>query len=176
LHPGRALDIGCGEGANAVWLAEQGWRVTAVDFAESGIRRGRELAAERGVEVDFLVADAGSYQSDDRFDLIILFYIQLAAEARLKVLATAARALAPGGLLLFAGHDRSDPPHEWKDEDRATLTTPEQVASELPGLTVLRAAVVSHEAGAHTASLQHESEGEHGSHGATTLVLAVQPG
>ncbi len=173
LTPGRALDIGCGEGANAVWLAEQGWRVTAVDYAESAIRRGRELAAERGVEVEFAVADAASFEFDGPFDLITLFYIQLPAETRKDVLANAARVLAPGGLLLFASHDRSEPPNEWTDEDLSTLTTPEQVASELPGLVVQRAAVVYHEPGAHAGSGQHESEDAHGPHGATTLVLAI---
>lgn len=175
LTHGRALDIGCGEGANAVWLAEQGWRVTAVDYAESAIRRGRGLADERGVEVEFAVADAASYRSDGPFDLITLFYIQLPAEMRGKVLTTAAGALAPGGLLLFAGHDRSEPPHEWKDEDRSTLTTPEQVTAELPGLVVTRATVISYEPGSHAASHQGEAEEEHGSHGATTLVLATRP-
>ena len=176
MASGLALDIGCGEGANAVWLAEQGWRVTAVDYAESAIRRGRGLAAERGVEVEFVVADATSYVPDGRFDLITLFYIQLPAETRKRVLETAARYLAPGGLLLFAGHDRSEPPHQWKDEDRSTLTTPEQVASELPGLTVRRATVISDEPSAHASSDQHDSEGGHGLDGATTLVLAVRPG
>ena len=173
--PGRALDIGCGECANAVWLAEQGWRVTAVDYAESAIRRGRGLAADRGVEVEFVVADAASYTPDGLFDLITLFYIQLPAETRRRVLATAARALAPGGLLMFAGHDQSEPPKHWNDEERSTLTTPDQVASELPGLVVRRTTVVSHVPGAHTASPHHESEREHGLDGATTLVLAVRP-
>ena len=181
LTPGRALDIGCGECANAVWLAEQGWRVTAVDYAESAIRRGRGLASERGVEVEFVVADVASYTPDGRFDLITLFYVQLPADTRRRVLARAARVLAPGGLLLFAGHDRSEPRMHWNDEDRLTLTTSDQVASELPGLVVRRATVVSYEPGAHTASPHDESaphnepEGEHGLDDATTLVLAVRP-
>ena len=87
----------------------------------------------------------------------------------------------PRGLLLFAGHDRSEPPMHWNDEDRSTLTTPDQVASELPGLVVRRATVVSYEPGAHTASPHHgsaphhASEGQSGLDGATTLVLAVRP-
>ena len=57
LPAGRALDLGAGEGRNAVWLAEQGWQVTAVDYSRVGIDKGRALAAQRGVEVDWVVAD-----------------------------------------------------------------------------------------------------------------------
>ena len=57
LAPGRALDVACGEGRNAVWLAERGWRVTAVDLSSVGLAKARDLAAARGVEVDLVHAD-----------------------------------------------------------------------------------------------------------------------
>ena len=60
LTPGRALDIGCGTGGNAVWLAKQGWQVTAVDYSEVAIDKGRRLAAEQGVSVGFVVAGAST--------------------------------------------------------------------------------------------------------------------
>lgn len=56
------MDIGCGVGANAVWLAERGWNVTALDFAKAAIERGKQVAGDRGVDVEFLPADAASYK------------------------------------------------------------------------------------------------------------------
>jgi 2-polyprenyl-3-methyl-5-hydroxy-6-metoxy-1,4-benzoquinol methylase len=58
LPPGAALDLGCGAGRNAVWLAEQGWRVTAVDFSDVALRMARALADERRVAVEWIEADA----------------------------------------------------------------------------------------------------------------------
>ena len=62
LEPGRALDVGTGEGRNAVWLAEQGWRVTGVDFSAVGLEKARHLATARGVEVEWVLADLSHYQ------------------------------------------------------------------------------------------------------------------
>ena len=96
LSPGRALEIGCGAGSNAVWLAGQGWQVTAVDYSEVGIERCRRLAAERAVEVDFVVADATSYQPEGMYDLITSFYIQLWPDQRARMLSSAEIARAWG--------------------------------------------------------------------------------
>lgn len=60
LRPGRALDVGAGEGRHAVWLASRGWRVTALDFSAVGVERGREHA-QRGVSVDFVVGDVADW-------------------------------------------------------------------------------------------------------------------
>lgn len=57
LPPGRAIDLGTGEGRNAIWLAERGWRVTAVDFSAAGLAQAARLAADRGVSVDWVQAD-----------------------------------------------------------------------------------------------------------------------
>ncbi|MFC7739793.1 class I SAM-dependent methyltransferase [Nocardiopsis composta] len=61
LAPGRALDLAAGEGRNAVWLAERGWRVTAVDFSPVAVERGRRIAAERGADVEWAAADVRAY-------------------------------------------------------------------------------------------------------------------
>ena len=82
LSPGRALELGCGMGSNAVWLAERGWRVTAMDFSENAIEKARQLARERGVDVEFVIADASSYQTDGEYDLVTSFYVQLSPEQR----------------------------------------------------------------------------------------------
>ncbi len=163
LPPGRALDIGCGAGGNAVWLAEQGWQVTATDFADAAIEKSRRLAAKRGVQVEFVVAEATTFQPDGQYDLITSFYIQLPPDQRAKMLSIAAGALTPGGTLLFVSHDRSSAPSGWTDEDMLSLTTPDEVASELPGLKIEQAFVMEQESGEHAAHA-HDSEDDHDTH------------
>ena len=163
LKPGRALDIGCGAGGNAVWLAEHGWQVTATDFADAAIEKGKRLAAKRGVQVEFVVAEATTVLPDGQYDLITSFYIQLPPDQRAKVLRMAAGALTPGGTLLFVSHDKSNPPSGWTDEDMLGLTTPDEVASELPGLKIERAFVMEQEGGEHAAHA-HGSEDDHDTH------------
>jgi SAM-dependent methyltransferase len=101
--PGRALDLACGEGRNARWLAVQGWQVTAADFSPVAIDKARELDVHR--LVNWQVADATAYATSEAFDLALMCYLQLAtAERRLAVRAAAA-ALATGGVLLVIAHD-----------------------------------------------------------------------
>ncbi len=143
LTPGRALDLAAGEGRNAVWLAERGWSVTAVDFSRVGLDKGRRLAAARGVEgqVDWVAADLEDYQpTDDAFDLVLIAYFQVRAELRAKVLARAAAALAPGGTLFVIGHDLTNLTEgTGGPQYPEVLYTPEAITAELPGLRVLRA-------------------------------------
>ncbi len=109
LRVGRALDLACGEGRNAVWLAEQGWETTGVDFSEVGLDKGRRLAAERQVEVDWVRADATTWQPPaDGYDLVVVFYLQLPAKQRRRALAVAVRALAPDATLLVVAHDSAN--------------------------------------------------------------------
>ena len=106
LAPGRALDVGAGEGRNAVWLATRGWQVTAVDFSAVGLDKGRRLAGARGVAVDWVRADLRHYQPEPgAFQLVLVAYLQLRAAELDGVLRNAATALAPGGVLLVVGHD-----------------------------------------------------------------------
>ncbi len=191
LNPGRALDLGCGSGGNAVWLAGRGWQVTAVDFSSVAIGKAKLRAADNQVEVKFIVSDVTAYRPGELYDLIICFYIQLWPELRARMLSRIAKALAPGGRFLFVSHDQSSPPSGWSREDLASLTTPSEVAAELLGLRIERAAVVT-ERGAHAghtpdsgAPEEHDSRGsEHGSHeepepgapsrGATTVVMGIK--
>ena len=141
LAPGRALDLGAGEGRNAVWLAARGWQVTAVDFSAAGLDKGRRLAAARGAAVDWVQADLRDYQPEaGAFQLVLVAYLQLRAAELDGVLRRAVTALAPAGTLLVVGHDVTNlaegtggPP------DPAVLYTPESVTRSLSGLTVLRA-------------------------------------
>ena len=184
LTPGRALEMGCGMGENAIWLAEQGWQVTAVDFSDEAVGMARKLASERGAAIDFVAADAAEYQPDGLYDLITSFYIQLPPEGRAKMLSNVAKALAPGGVLLFVSHDKSTPPSGWREQDLLSLTTPDEVVSELEGLQIDKAVVVQDEGGAHGADADaHEHEGHHdhashkvyeGHESASTVVRATK--
>ena len=109
LVPGRALDVGCGEGADAIWLAQRGWTVTAIDVSEVAIRRAREASHPAGASVEWICGDvlrtplpAGS------FDLMSMQYPALpnaAGEAAMRRLLDTVR---PGGLLLAVYHDLDD--------------------------------------------------------------------
>jgi SAM-dependent methyltransferase len=108
LAPGRALDLAAGEGRNSVWLAQQGWQVTAVDFSAVGLDKGRELARGAGVEdaIAWVHADVTTWVPPlGRFDLALVFYLQLPADQRRAAHRLAAGALAPGGTLLVVAHD-----------------------------------------------------------------------
>ena len=144
LEPGRALDVACGSGRNAVWLAFRGWRVTGVDFAGVALEQARGLAAERGVEVDWVEADLLGWRPfDAAFDLIIVLYLQLPAEQFAAVLRRAIGGLAPGGTLLVVGHHSDNLEHgSGGPKDPGVLFTPEQVAESLAGLRIEKADAV----------------------------------
>jgi len=144
LPPGRALDLAAGEGRNTVWLAERGWRVTAVDFSRVGLEKGRKLSAARGVDeaqVDWIVADLRDYEPErDFYDLALIAYLQVSPEVRAAVLARAAAALAPAGTAFVVGHDLTNLSEgTGGPQDPEVLYTPEAVRAELPGLRILRA-------------------------------------
>jgi SAM-dependent methyltransferase len=144
LPPGRALDLAAGEGRNTVWLAERGWRVTAVDFSRVGLEKGRKLSAARGVDearVDWIVADLNDYEPErDAYDLVLIAYLQVSPPLRALVLARAAAALAPEATAFVVGHDLTNLTEGvGGPQDPDVLYTPEAVRAELPGLRVIRA-------------------------------------
>ena len=140
LPPGRALDLGAGEGRNAIWLAERGWRVTAVDFSDIGLQKARRLAEARGVEIDWTEADLRSYSpAPNAFDLVVLLYIHLPAEERRALVGRAADAVAVGGTLLVVGHDRSNLGEGYGGpQDPAILFSPDDITDDLAGIKNLR--------------------------------------
>jgi SAM-dependent methyltransferase len=144
LEPGRALDLACGEGRNAVWLAERGWQVTGVDFSDVALAKAAELAAGRGVEVDLLVADVLEYRPEARaFDLVAVLYLQLPRDELLHALESAAGAVAPGGTLLVLGHDTTNLTHgHGGPKDASVLYTAADVVPALRDLVVERAEAV----------------------------------
>jgi len=138
LAPGRALDLGAGEGRNAIWLAEQGWRVTAVDFAQAGLDKAGRIAAARGVDVDLVHADLTEYQPPAAaFDLVIVLYLHLPRTNMRTVLGRAREALAPGGTLLLIGHDRTNLEHGYGGPQRPeVLYTADDIAGLLGDLDI----------------------------------------
>jgi SAM-dependent methyltransferase len=146
LAPARALDLACGEGRNAVWLAEQGWQVTGVDFSDVALAKARELAEARGVRAEWTQADLLDYRpAEQAYDLVLLFYLQLPAAERRRVVRTAAGALAPGGTLLVVAHDSSNLEHgHGGPRDASVLYTAADVVADLEGsgLEVERAELV----------------------------------
>ena len=141
LEPGRALDLACGEGQNAVWLAGLGWEVTAVDYAEVAIAKGIERAAREGVAVDFHADDLLRYRPEARaFDLVLILYLHMPSDGRRLVLERAAAAVAPGGTLVLVGHDLLNLTEGvGGPSDPDLLFTPDDVVAELHGLDVEKA-------------------------------------
>ena len=139
LAPGRGLDLACGEGRNAVWLAEHGWQMTGVDFSAVALEKARRLAEARGVEADWVVADLFAYQPEPQaYDLVALFYLQVSAEQRAPVVRAAAGAVAPGGALLLVAHDTANLEHgHGGPPDPAVLYTAQDVVGDLDGSGLL---------------------------------------
>jgi len=142
LTPGRALDLAAGAGRNAVWLATLGWAVTAVDWSEVALGKGRLLAERHAVEVEWILADLREWEPSSRaFDLVLVAYLQPAAEERHAVWRRAAEAVAEGGRLIVIGHDADNFTRGWGGpSDPASLYTAEEVV-EVVGvaLEVVRA-------------------------------------
>lgn len=141
LTPGRALDLACGAGRNAVWLAERGWRVTAVDFSSVGLGIARDLAAARGMAVEWVEADVVTWMPPaGAFDLVCVLYLQLPAPDRRAVLAHAVDAVKPDGTLLVVGHDLLNLTEGWGGPAQAdVLFTPDDIAREIDGLALEKA-------------------------------------
>lgn len=132
LQPGRALDLACGEGRNAVWLATEGWTVTGVDFSEVGLQKAARLADSRHVTGEWIRADVTQWRSHTPFDLAIVFYLHLPAADRRAAFAAAARSLAPGGTLLIVGHDLANLTEgTGGPQNPAVLYTPDDVRADL---------------------------------------------
>lgn len=113
LRPGRALDAGAGHGAETLWLAARGWRVTAVDFSTTALDHARSRAEGHGANVaariEWVVADLATWMPPpERYDLVACLYVHVAGSAPAMVRRLAA-GVATGGTLLLVGHQPVDP-------------------------------------------------------------------
>ncbi|MFD8521298.1 SAM-dependent methyltransferase [Streptomyces capillispiralis] len=133
LPPGEVLDLGCGAGGDALWLARQGWRVTAVDVSSVAVERLTALAAAHGL-ADRITArrhDLGDSFPDGAFDLVSAHYLHTPLDLdRAATLRTAARSLRPGGRLLVVDHG-STAPWSWNQDPDVRYPSPREVADDL---------------------------------------------
>lgn len=135
LTPGTALDVGCGTGGDAIWLAEQGWHVTAVDLSRTALARAAAVALERGVagRTTWEHADVTVWAPPPRaYDLVTTAFLHVPGGIRDVVVARLAAAVAPGGTLLVAQHDPSDLHTVRHGQDPDLFATGQQLAAALP--------------------------------------------
>jgi SAM-dependent methyltransferase len=112
LKPGRALDLGCGEGADALWLAERGWHVVAVDISETALRRAAADADACGLgdRIEFVQHDLSESFPDGTFDMVSAQFLHSTVRLdRPRILNRAAGAVRPGGLLVIVDHGAAPP-------------------------------------------------------------------
>jgi SAM-dependent methyltransferase len=137
MPPGRALDLAAGEGRNAIWLARQGWQVTAVDFSQAGLDKGRLLAGDLGV--DWVCADATTWrraEDEPAYDVAVIAYLQVTAADRRAAVRNAYDALGEGGTLLLVAHDSTNLTEgTGGPQDPSVLMTAEDVLTDLGGET-----------------------------------------
>ncbi len=131
LTPGTALDLGCGAGGDALWLAGRGWRVTAVDISANAVRRLAGNAEALGLPVSAECVDLAEDFPEGSFDLVSAQYFHTPfALSRALVLRSAAHALRPGGRLVIVDHG-STAPWSWNTGPDTHYPTPDEVSAEL---------------------------------------------
>jgi SAM-dependent methyltransferase len=143
LPVGRAVDLACGEGRNSIWLAEQGWQVTGVDFSAVGLAKAKRFADLWDVKVTWIESSVEDWAPPPGgLDLVAVLYLQLPQPARAAALAAAASAVAPGGTLLVAAHDQDNLTWGYGGPPNADVlyqVSDVTVAAVAGGLTVERA-------------------------------------
>lgn len=151
LTPGRALDAGCGEGADALWLAERGWQVTGIDVSGVALERAR-AAAERAGTADRITFGLGDLRTAAppvrAYDLVSAQYLHLPSAVRRPAYAALADAVAPGGTLLLVGHHPRDLDGPMpRPQDRDLFADEQELAAALDGRDREAGADVGRDAG-----------------------------
>lgn len=140
LTPGRALDVGCGEGADAIWLARSGWTVTAIDVSDVAVSRAREAAELAGAAVEWICGDAlRTPFPASSFDLVSMQYPALPKAAGEAAVRALLGTVCPGGLLLAVYHDLDDEHREHmkaRGVDPADYIGADDLVQFLDGFTV----------------------------------------
>ncbi len=143
--PGRALDLGCGEGRNTLWFAKLGWKAEGVDFSAVAIEKARSLANQQGLDARFTVADITSYEPEkEAYESVVVCYIHLECTLMESIWQMAFRALAPNGKLLILGHDLDNLIHgTGGPQDSSVLFEPNDVLEAIPDAVVIRSEKVT---------------------------------
>lgn len=138
-RPGAGLDLASGEGRNAIWLAERGWEMTAVDFSSVAVERGRQHSDA----VEFVVADVMAWRPDRKFDLVLVAYLHVTLVEFEPLIRRAATWLRPGGELFMIGHDRTNIDHGvGGPQHQEVLWDADEIVSWLDGLDIVETGVV----------------------------------
>ena len=137
LPPGRVLDLGSGQGRNAIWLAQRGHTVTAVDVSDVATEQAAELAAAVGVEAEFIAADLAEWEPpEEEFDLVLLAYMQAPEGLRQALHAKAARALVPGGRVFVIAHHKDNLEHGIGGPPMIEVLFDEEIEADFQGFVV----------------------------------------
>ncbi|MDN4645348.1 class I SAM-dependent methyltransferase [Arthrobacter sp. PsM3] len=134
LPPGTALDLGCGEGADAIWLASRGWKVTALDVSAVALERAKAHAQERGQvgNITWVQQDLATWVPGELFDLVTAQFLHSTVMPWQQALQLAAAAVRTGGALLIVGHHPDGlPPWSEHHNHAERFYTAEQLADEL---------------------------------------------
>ena len=168
LPPSRVLDLGSGQGRNAIWLAQQGHEVTAVDVSDVATAQGADMAAAVGVTVDFVAADIEAWEPDvESFDVVVLAYFQAPEAARTAIHHKAVRALTPGGRVLVVAHHRDNLEHGIGGPPMIEVLFDEAgVADDFAGFEILE----------NTKVMRHIEKGDVVGDALDLVFLAVKPG
>lgn len=140
LTPGKALDLGCGSGVNAFVLARKGWSVTGVDWSERAVKIANKEALKEQLDARFIEADVTTWKSDDKYNLVISTFALPDGDGWKKTLATAKKALAPGGTLIVEEWDKSMN-DIWGMKDFIEFSL-EDIVDALKGLNIEKAEVL----------------------------------
>jgi SAM-dependent methyltransferase len=149
VEPGTALDLGSGEGGDALWLARQGWSVTAVDIAPSALAIAQTAQLPHD-DITWIAADLAEWQPPRSYDLVSACFLHSFVELpREAILRRAATAVAPGGLLVIVGHSGAPHWHDPSGHEAVHLPTPDEVLASLAlddGWTVVTKALIERQA------------------------------
>lgn len=177
LMPSTALDLASGEGRNSVWLATEGWSVTAIDFSEVATGRARELAkqaaerAGRDLDITWRVENVTTAElTQSAYDAVLVCYLQLPAYERRTAMRTAARALAPGGVMLVVAHDVTNLTEGYGGpQDREVLYSASDVEEDLQDYLSSGSLVVER-----SGRVAREIEADDGTHIAWDLLVRLK--
>lgn len=143
LEPGLALDAGCGEGRQAIWLAKNGWKVDAIDYSDVAVEKARVLAMREEVVVNWQVGDLAEVPVTSRgYDLVLAVFLHTASEERSLWLPKLIAAVRSGGHFIYIGHDPSNIDQGVGGPgDPDLLIDTNELAKWLSGFTLLKSVI-----------------------------------